>query len=130
MTEHGFVASIHRRLALVSKEVYALKINMRFSNGIPDAWYSGPSGSVWVEYKYLPRTPKGEFTVPLSPLQLRWLVDRQAEGRKVAVIVGCPKGAAIFTAPECLNKVQATDWLSTIGVVLWITKMTAEASPK
>jgi hypothetical protein len=121
MSEHHFVRSVHRRLPVT---VYRWKVADRYTNGIPDAWYSGALGDVWVEYKYLPRTPRSAFEVPLTPLQLKWLSEREAEGRNVAVIVGCPKGAAILSAKDCTKKVEVNNWIPIAEVANWITKKT------
>ena len=77
--------------------VYIWKINARFIAGVPDAWYSGETADIWVEYKYLPAktTPKS-IPVALSPLQRHWLTSRRQEGRRVAVIIGVGKIAFIL----------------------------------
>lgn len=52
-----------------------------------------------MEWKWLPRIggATGKPVVPaLSPLQLKWLNDREAEGRNVRVLVGCPGGIVIY----------------------------------
>lgn len=122
MSEHGFVRSIHRKLP---KEVYRWKVADRFTNGVPDAWYSGPAGDVWVEYKYIPRTPRKAYRVEITDLQKKWLMERAIEGRNVAVIVGCPTGAAIFQGavwvdeqqkridPLTLSIAEIAQWLAT-----------------
>lgn len=122
MNEHGFVQAVHRRLP---PAVYKLKLNVRYNNGVPDAWYSGPAGDVWVEYKYRKDTPKRAFTVSLSKLQLNWLTAREAEGRNVVVVVGSPGGALILRPSQCQDKIQVFDsFLTTDGVASWITRTT------
>lgn len=75
------------------------KMNNPYRSGTADSWYSGPGGDVWVEYKFLPRTPQRGLVKPcelLSPLQFEWLTGRYAEGRNVGVIIGCPDGGALL----------------------------------
>jgi hypothetical protein len=74
-----------------------MKNNNPYIGGIPDVWYSNETGDLWVEYKYLPSVPKrGSVRINLSALQIQWLKERYAEGRNVAVIVGCPLGGVLF----------------------------------
>jgi hypothetical protein len=89
MNEHSFVAAIHNKLK--GKAIHKWKINARFANGVPDAWYSGTSGDVWVEYKW------GKYDV--SALQQKWLTDRQAEGRRCWLVIGSDDGIQVITAP-------------------------------
>lgn len=127
MNEHGFVKAIHRRLPT---EIYALKVNLRFNNGVPDAWYSGKNGDLWVEYKWLPRTPTRRFTPGLSELQRKWLNDRREEGRSVAVIVGCPAGGMILTDGEWNQSVTCTgeSWRTNADVARSIEAMLSSTS--
>ena len=118
MTEHAFVKRVHRHLP---SELYRWKVADRYTNGVPDAWYSGPAGDLWVEYKYLPRTPRRVFTPALSALQKKWLIERHREGRNVAVVVGCPDGALPITAENIEQRIKPTHWLSIKELVTWIT---------
>lgn len=89
--ENTFIASIHR---LLSAEVYRQKNHNPYNSGIPDCWYSGDGGDLWVEYKFI-ELPKRKTTIvpiALSDLQKTWLAHRHAEGRNVGVIVGCKHG--------------------------------------
>jgi hypothetical protein len=91
--ETGFINSINKHL----KEIYFEKTNNPFRSGIADSWYSGERGDLWVEYKYEPNLPKiKEYLPNLSPRQLKWLGDREDEGRNVAVILGFPEGGVIY----------------------------------
>lgn len=71
-----------------------MKNHNPFAAGVPDCWYSGSKGDIWVEFKFvvLPKRPETSVAVGLSELQKKWLRDRYAEGRCVAVIVGCKEG--------------------------------------
>lgn len=95
--ESEFTQAVHR--ALRKHGIYCWKISDRFRAGVPDAWYSGPGGDLWIEYKYLQRQPRRWYVPKLSELQIAWLNDRHSEGRRVAVVVGCPDGAQWLDPP-------------------------------
>lgn len=129
-TEHSFIRAVHRRL---SDEVYRWKINARFARGVPDCFYSGGGGDLWVEYKYLAKTPARSFTPGLTALQRDWLDRRATEGRTIAVIVGCPAGARVLQRGEWSGKVyvpQPAGWLSVNEVVQWIELQTLSISTR
>lgn len=72
-----------------------------YRGGTADVWYSGPGGDLWVEYKWIPSTPKkGTVKPKLEPLQLKWLGGRHTEGRDVCVVVGHPGGCVVFRTPD------------------------------
>src|SRR5690606_30995025 len=92
--ETTFYNSVHKHLP-PKPELHREKMNNPYSSGTPDFWFSGPRGDLWIEYKWLPRTPqRGAVSPPklLSPLQAKWLEARHGEGRAVGVIIGCPAG--------------------------------------
>lgn len=92
MNETSYIKSIHRRL---SKDVYWWKINDRFTNGVPDAWYCGVAGGhLFVEYKFvaLPVRDTTIVRVALSSPQIEWLDARSKQGIPVAVVVGSQDG--------------------------------------
>lgn len=92
--ETTFCAAINRKLPVA---VYRMKNHNPYVGGIPDWWYSGPAGDLWVEAKWLPRTPaRAPAKIDLSALQVAWLNARLAEGRNVAVMVGCPDGVCLL----------------------------------
>lgn len=124
MDEHSFIRSVHR---YISPEVYRWKINARFARGIPDAWYSGPAGDLWVEYKWLPQSPR-RFVPKLSANQRKWLRDRYQEGRRVAVIIGCPQGAMILTDRKWEQRVEVDRWQNRKAIADWINAMTELSS--
>lgn len=103
--ETTFINSVHRYLPA---DFYRMKNHNQYNGGIADCWYSGVSGDLWAEYKFL-SLPKRQNTLislvdgknpPLSRLQQQWLCDRKKEGRNVFVIVGTKNGGVIFTSPE------------------------------
>ncbi len=95
MNETSFIRSVHRKLPA---DIYVWKINARYVDGIPDAWYSGTGGHLFVEYKFvmLPKRPTTLVRAELSALQYNWLIDRQLQGRPVAVIIGSDDGGVWF----------------------------------
>ena len=98
MRESTYTAAIHK---LLPPEVYALKLSLPYTAGVPDAWYSGRGGDLWVEYKYLKSIPRevdlvGNKKPIISMLQQAWLRDRYYQGRSVAVIVGCQGGGVVL----------------------------------
>lgn len=78
--------------------IYSMKNNNEYVSGIPDLWFSGRRGDLWVEMKFIQKLPK---TVPIRPydllskMQEKWLRDRYEEGRNVAVIIGCKRGSRL-----------------------------------
>lgn len=98
MNEHGFIKAVHRHLP---PEVYRWKIHDTYTGGVPDAFYMGPAGCLFVEYKYV-KLPKRADTIVkfnLSPLQTNWLTRAINWGQLVALIVGFDQSATIITRP-------------------------------
>lgn len=98
--ENQFRSGVHKYLV---PELHHEKMNNPYSSGTPDDWYSGIVSDLWVEYKFLPKTPIRAIVQPaelLSPLQLRWLNGRYKEGRNVAMVIGCPDGGMILQDQE------------------------------
>ena len=96
--ENTFIRSVHTHLP---KSVYRMKNNNPFVAGIPDCWYSGNKGDLWIEYKFIPRIPvRGVVTPDLSSLQRQWLNERYNEGRNVGVVIGCKEGGIFLSDLE------------------------------
>ena len=96
MNEHGFIKAVHR---LLPPDLYRWKIHDTYTGGVPDAWYAGPAGTLFVEYKYIQTLPKRsttEIKTGLSPLQIAWLTRMFNYGVEVAVIIGSNTGAIIL----------------------------------
>jgi hypothetical protein len=122
MNESGFISKVHKKLP---KSTYRVKFSDKFAGGIPDCWYSGSDGDVWVEYKYQ-ETPGHKPN--LSDLQKAWLIDRTAEGRNVACVVGTPKGVIIYEGTSWLN--YKTYILTPFAeYIIWIQSKTYSGSP-
>lgn len=81
---------------LLPVEIYREKMANPWRGGTPDMWYSGKAGDLWIEWKWLPKKPKGVVIPNLSALQRDWLDRRESEGRDVAVFVGAPDGVMPF----------------------------------
>ena len=89
---------MHRHL---SPEVYRWKIHDTYTGGVPDVFYCGPAGSLWVEYKYI-RLPKRKTTVVtfgLSELQLIWLTKIAMYGQTTILVVGWQQSAQVLYGP-------------------------------
>jgi hypothetical protein len=98
---------------LLPPSVYALKLSLPYTAGVPDSWYSGPAGDLWVEWKYLQTIPPSiDCTRLLTALQAQWLRSRHAEGRNVAVIVGSKKGGVIFPSLTWETPISRDEFLS------------------
>ena len=95
MNEHGFIKAVHRH---IPSEVYRWKIHDTYTGGVPDAFYCGPAGSLWVEYKYI-KLPKRKTTVVtfgLSELQQIWLTKMAGYGQTTLLAVGWQQSAQVF----------------------------------
>lgn len=91
--ETTFISSVHRLIP----QVYAEKMANPWRSGTADVWYSGTRGDLWVEYKFIEKIPRSEEIIPdCSPLQRRWLANRLAEGRNIAVVLGTRTGGVIY----------------------------------
>lgn len=97
--ESTFIAAVHKKFG--KEKPYFEKMYNPLRAGTPDVYYSGDAGSLWVEYKFLPRIPRSaEIRPDLTPRQSRWLNSRFAEGRNVAVVLGTPTGGVIYRNQE------------------------------
>lgn len=121
MNESQFISKVHKKL---SKDIYRVKFSDRYAIGVPDTWYSGPGGDLWVEYKY---QEKPGLKPKLSDLQMKWLRERNDENRCVACVVGTPTGVVVYEGASWLDYKSYT--LITFDEYLsWIQKMTLTLS--
>jgi len=103
MNEHSFIKSVHRKLP---PEIFKWKIHDTFTGGVPDVMYGGPSGILFVEYKYVPKLPVKDSTLiktTLAPNQIQWLNRMKDCGQKTAVIIGIEKNAIILAKSFTAN---------------------------
>jgi hypothetical protein len=104
---------------LLPPEVYALKLNLPYTAGVADCWYSGCGGDLWVEYKYLKSIPReidlvGNKDPIITRLQQSWLMARHTEGRQVAVIVGCKGGGVLYPDLDWMELMSRAEFESRI----------------
>ena len=124
MNEHGFVKSITRKLP---KEIYVWKIQAMMNNGLPDLYFSGIAGDLWLEVKFI-KLPKRDTTLikpGLSELQLNWLTKRYKEGRSVALLIGSDEGCYVQQHPSFDKPINKHTFKSTRQqIVEWIISQT------
>lgn len=98
--ENSYIRKVHKLIP----SVYAEKMNNPWRAGTADVWYSGATGDLWVEYKYIERIPRSQAILPdLTPRQRRWLNNRYDEGRNIAVVLGTPTGGVIYRNKEWMS---------------------------
>ena len=106
--ENTFIGSVHKKFG--GKKPYIEKMYNPLRSGTPDVYYSGDAGDLWVEYKFIPRIPRSAEILPdLTPRQRRWLNDRFAEGRNVAVVLGTSDGGVIYRNQEWNHPLSSTE---------------------
>ena len=107
--ENTFIRGVHKHLP---KDVYHMKNHNQYVGGIPDCWYSGPAGDLWIEYKHvvLPKRDDTLIVPNLSALQMEWLTDRSKEGRSVGVIVGAKEGGVWLPDLAWANPLKAIEF--------------------
>lgn len=120
--ENSFIAGVHRHL---KKKTHAEKMHNAYRRGIPDVYYSGVKGDIWVEYKFIAKIPSKANMLPdLSQPQLEWCEARYKEGRRVYVIVGTSTGGVIFRDLEWMSPMEPSEarrrLLSKKDIALWI----------
>jgi hypothetical protein len=111
--ETTFYTSVHKHL---TPKLHKEKMFNPYSGGTWDFWYSGKKRDLWVEYKFLilPKRESTPIVVTLSPLQIEWGKRRLAEGRNIAVIVGCKEGGVILENFSWLDTLTCTEFKNLI----------------
>lgn len=107
MIESEFTRKVNE---ILTKEygVYCEKMHNPMRGGTPDCWYSRKgSPDIWVEFKYHKSMPVRGRSVGCSELQKRWLKARYEEGREVYVLIGAPKGCALYP----VSFLQTNGWM-------------------
>lgn len=143
--ENSFIESVNKFLPIkkkrlcvkalqnhpAEKHIHYEKMNNPYSSGTWDGWYSGLGGDLWVEYKFLPRVPQRGSVNPLkllTTLQVDWGNERCAEGRNVAVIIGCPTGGVLLLDRRWEVELTASQFTSLIrsreNLASWIKEQT------
>lgn len=86
MNEHSYTRAIIAKLPanIHAQSMTSASLN---NNGTPDRYLDGPVADLWVEFKFLPRTPKVLRPYELlSAQQLAWLKRRGSRGNAIVVI--------------------------------------------
>jgi hypothetical protein len=90
--------------------VYKWKINDPYHGGVPDAFYSGPAGFCFVEYKYkesLPKKGSSKIKINLSEQQRIWLRRAQDHNLRAFTVFASGNDVCILTNPNiphlCVN---------------------------
>ena len=95
MTENAFIQLVHAKL---DSSVYREKTNNPFRSGMPDVYYEGPKGILWVEYKWIKALwnadrPRADICKTRSWIaQHRWLDRATQHGVRAFVVVGVGQG--------------------------------------
>ena len=133
--ETTFTQSVHKHLPPGRKDPYWMKNNNLYTSGIFDVWYSGPARDLWVEYKFieLPKRASTLIDIGLSELQKDWGKDRMAEGRNLAVIIGCKDGGVILTGGMWNHSLTRDKFQSHLmsrkDIAQWIIGVTVSGAP-
>ena len=106
MNEHSFIRSIHTDM---SSEMFVWKIADKYQGGVPDTYYSGPFGYMYIEYKYIQNIPKRSTTkvkVTLTELQRSWLRRAQSHNHLAYTVIGSSAGVYITQDPDLVYVTQ------------------------
>ena len=110
MNEHSFIKAVHRSLP---SEIYRWKIHDTYTGGVPDAFYAGPAGMIFIEYKYIKEAPKRKTTKiknTLSPLQIAWLTKMESFGHAAAAVIGVGNNAIVLESSDIWSHDIAFEW--------------------
>lgn len=126
MNEHSFIKSVHRYLP---SHLFKWKIHDTYTGGVPDSFYAGPAGILFVEYKYVKTLPAKDSTAiktTLSPLQAQWLNRMLDFNQRAALVIGCEDTAVILTNKEWVATFTKKDYVARAvprkQVATWITE--------
>ena len=108
MNEHSYIRSVHRHLP---PEILTWKILDPYQGGVPDAFYAGPAGQLWVEYKFtkLPVRDSSKVAVCLSEQQKLWLSRLRKNNIPCAVILGTLEGGVVLDLSESYGMLTKGD---------------------
>ena len=133
MNESSFIKSIHRYLP---SDLLTWKINDTFAGGVPDAFYAGNGGLLFVEYKYRPKFPaRGSSLMGfgLRPQQVEWLNNLKSRGINTAVMAGCQDLVLITSTYDTLLTVTKDQFIKQTDLTRkhaaeWIAKSCSEVN--
>ena len=106
MNEHSFIRSIHTNM---SSDMFVWKIADKYQGGVPDTYYSGPFGYMYIEYKYIQNIPKRSTTkikVALTELQRSWLRKAQSHNHLAYTVIGSSAGVYIIANLDLMYVTQ------------------------
>jgi len=98
--EATYKNSIHKYIN--KSNVYFASMGGGYVAGIPDVYYEGNAGCLWVEWKNFQVLPREicllnqSGAAKLSPLQQQWLRRANKNNINTAVICGSPEGGCVF----------------------------------
>ena len=110
MLESQYLTALFK---LIPPEVEKWKIHDSYTSGVPDAYFSGNKGDLWIEAKLVRDNPK-KHTPKLSALQKAWLRKQYERGREVAVIVGVKGGKGVY--------IEDLEWETQCDMTVTLTK--------
>lgn len=126
--ETTFTQAVHRHLP-PANDLHREKMYNPMRGGGFDVWYSGLK-DLWIEYKFLtlPKRDTTQILPSLSELQRIWGRRRHAEGRSVAVIVGCKEGGVILEDLAWEQEISTADFKKALRsraeIAAWILNRT------
>jgi hypothetical protein len=132
VNEHSFIKAVHRSLP---SEVYRWKICDTFTGGVPDAFYAGPAGTIFIEYKYIKEIPKKKTTKiknTLSSLQKLWLTQMESFDQAVAAVIGVGNNVIVLSNSALWENDISQEWytkhkMTKTAFVNWLYKTVYEA---
>jgi len=121
--------SVHKHLD--KKNIYFASMGGSYVAGVPDVYYEGNKGGLWVEWKNFQVLPRiilltnQSSASKLSALQQRWLSRATKNGVRNAVICGSPSGGRVYVGEswntvcpredflaEALDRKEIAEWLT------------------
>ena len=118
--EGKYIARIHRQLDKnAHPDQYHMSNTNPYVGGIPDQYYEGPTGVLWIEYKFLKVLPPIlDMTNPkkklLTQLQIRWLRRATKNHGNTAVILGLENGEGVWLRHLAWEKTHTKNSLITL----------------
>lgn len=85
MHESDRIQAVHRYLN--KDHLVVWKIADPYHRGVADAYYSGPKGDLWIEYKSQALNKRRPTVPRVSTLQDNWLSKQHGHGRSVWVVL-------------------------------------------
>ena len=130
-TEKTFVAKLNKRPCVEGTGMYQCSMGAGMVGGIPDKYYEGRHGHLWVEFKHI-KTDHISFNGPrsISPLQIAWLGRAFNNNQPVHVIVGVGlRQGFILESPREWNRIwspkqYSNRLLSIDDIALYLTRIT------